>query len=94
MLYLRSMFGGAENPSEVSVMMFMGMREVLTLGVGVVLCAPVALAFVYVAHPVQAKLRWTEARYWLSDAFLASLLLLSLVTVAGSTFDPFIYFRF
>ncbi|EPR39794.1 membrane bound O-acyl transferase MBOAT family protein [Desulfovibrio sp. X2] len=89
--YLRVMSGlSGASAKTYALSAYLPPEKKVALAAGILLCAPVLrwLQTTPLPHPVRASLRGTEA------PALALVLLLSLLNVATSTYNPFIYFRF
>lgn len=92
--FLRTMAGFNSADAAMSLAFFADPKVYITLAFAVVLSTPVARRVVYAGHPSQSIQQWAGYRLILSDGVLLVLFGLCIVTIAGGTYDPFIYFRF
>lgn len=92
--YLQTMAGFNNADAAMSLAFFAGPKLYITLVIGLILCTPVARHLIFAGHPSQDVRHWNGLRLTLSDLALVVLFVLCTITIAGGTYDPFIYFRF
>ena len=85
--YLLTMFGAERGETMYHLIYYVDRIEIIALTVGIVCSAPLCSKMLEVER--MSQLRITAVNLWLLALFI-----LSAASIAASTYNPFIYFRF